>query len=183
MPNSARIAAFRSEPLEIRMFYVGHGEAILIVFPDRLAWIVEVGSSNGWPDNNTLGTRLAKYLSDEGLTLDAMIMAHAHKDHVGAVPALLEAGVYNYTSPLRQFRNESSSWDRKRTKAGNWSWHDAWWRRVKKDGDVEDMNRPGFTGDSISWEDGFMNKSTRYSPEVRERADCPRYGRHFEASR
>jgi len=32
------------------------------------------------------------------------------------------------------------------------------------------MNRPGFTGDSISWEDGGMNTTTRYSPEIRERA-------------
>ena len=138
-PNPARIAAFRSEHLEIRMFYVGHGEANLIVFPDRRAWIVEVGSSNGWPDNDALGALLAQYLFDEDLTLDAMVMAHAHKDHVGAVPALLEAGGYNYTPPLQLFRNESSSWDRTRTAAGNWSWHDEWWRRVNQDGDVEDF--------------------------------------------
>jgi len=138
-PNQARINAFRNEHLEIRMFYVGHGEANLIVFPDRRAWIVEVGSGNRWQDNNTLGALLAQYLVNEGLTLDAMIIAHAHKDHVGAVPALLEAGGYTYTSPLRLFRNESSSWDRRRTGAGNWSWHDEWWRRVNQDGDVEDL--------------------------------------------
>ena len=77
-PNQARIDAFRNEHLEIRMFYVGHGEANLIVFPDRRAWIVEVGSGNGWQDNNTLGALLAQYLVNEGLTLDAMVMAHAH---------------------------------------------------------------------------------------------------------
>ena len=109
-PKPARIATFCGEHLEIRMFYVGHGEVNLIVFPDRRAWIVEVGSGNGWPDNNALGALLAQYLVHEGLTLDAMVMAHAHKDHVGAVPALLEAGGYDYTSPLRLFRNESSSW-------------------------------------------------------------------------
>ncbi len=43
-PNPARIGTFRGEHLEIRMFYVGHGEANLIVFPGRRAWIVEVGS-------------------------------------------------------------------------------------------------------------------------------------------
>src|SRR5512143_114306 len=32
------------------------------------------------------------------------------------------------------------------------------------------LNRPGIPGDSISWEDGVMNISKRYSPEVRERA-------------
>ncbi len=138
-PNAARIAAFRGAHLEIRMFYVGHGEANLIVFPDRRAWIVEVGSGNGWTDNNALGALLAQYLLDEDLTLDAMVMAHAHKDHVGAVPALLEAGGYLYTSPLRLFRNDSSSWDSKITEAGNLTWHDEWWRRVNQDGDVEDV--------------------------------------------
>jgi hypothetical protein len=33
------------------------------------------------------------------------------------------------------------------------------------------LNRPGFTGNSISWEDGVKNKTTRYTPEVRERAE------------
>jgi hypothetical protein len=32
------------------------------------------------------------------------------------------------------------------------------------------VNQPGIPGDSISWMDEVMNKSTRYSPEVRERA-------------
>jgi transposase-like protein len=32
------------------------------------------------------------------------------------------------------------------------------------------VNRPGILGDSMSGEDGVMNKTTRYSPEVRERA-------------
>ena len=77
---------FRNEHLEIRMFYVGHGELNLIVFPDRRAWIIDVGSGNGWADNNTLGGLIAGYLTTEDLTLDALVMSHAHKDHVGAVP-------------------------------------------------------------------------------------------------
>ena len=32
------------------------------------------------------------------------------------------------------------------------------------------LNRPGITGDSISLEDGVMNTSKKYSPEVRELA-------------
>ena len=39
-----------------------------------------------------------------------------------------------------------------------------------KDSGFDSLNRSGFSGDSISWEDGVMNKTTRYSPEVRERA-------------
>ena len=137
-PGTARVTAFRNEHLEIRMFYVGHGELNLIVFPDDRAWIVEVGSGNGWKDNNALGALIAGYLGTENLTLDALVMAHAHKDHVGAVPALLEAAGYNRTSPLPLYRNGSATWDRKRTRAGNWTWHDEWWRRVNQDGDVED---------------------------------------------
>jgi hypothetical protein len=33
------------------------------------------------------------------------------------------------------------------------------------------MNRPGFAGDPGVREDGVTNRSTRYAPEVRERAD------------
>ena len=137
-PRAARVTEFRDEPLEIRMFYVGHGELNLIVFPDRRAWIVEVGSGNGWSDNNALGALIAGYLAAENLTLDALLMAHAHKDHVGAVPALLETGGYNRTRPLPLYRNDSTSWDPKLTAAGNPTWHDEWWRRVNQDGDVED---------------------------------------------
>lgn len=32
------------------------------------------------------------------------------------------------------------------------------------------MNRPGFRGGSLTWENGAMSKSTRFSPEARERA-------------
>ena len=33
-----------------------------------------------------------------------------------------------------------------------------------------DMNRTGFLGDLITWEDGVMGRPSRFSPEVRERA-------------
>lgn len=36
-PSAARRAAFASSHLEVRMFNVGHGEAILIVFDDSQA--------------------------------------------------------------------------------------------------------------------------------------------------
>ena len=138
-PDPARIAEFRNGQLEIHMFYVGHGELNLVVFPDQRAWVIEVGSGNQWSVNDSLGVLLAQYLVTENLTLDVLVMAHAHKDHVGAVPSLLETGGYFYTSPLRLYRNDSTSWDRRRTAAGNWTWHDEWWRRVNQAGDVEDL--------------------------------------------
>ena len=131
-PDPARIAAFRNEQLEIHMFYVGHGELNLVVFPDRRAWIIEVGSGNHWPDNDSLGALLAQYLVRENLTLDALVMAHAHMDHVGAVPTLLETGGYFYTSPLRLYRNDSTSWDRRNCGTGsarNMKWRRNRWRR------------------------------------------------------
>lgn len=35
---------------------------------------------------------------------------------------------------------------------------------------LDGMTRPGILGDSKPWEDGVMNESQQYSPEVRERA-------------
>ena len=35
---------------------------------------------------------------------------------------------------------------------------------------VRKLNRPGFTGESICWENRAMNTQKRYSPEFRERA-------------
>ena len=58
-PNPARIAALRSEHLEIRMFYVGHGEANLIVFPDRRG-LSGAGSRPSWC-NMICGTVASRY--------------------------------------------------------------------------------------------------------------------------
>ena len=77
-PDAGRQATFQNSHLEVRMFYVGHGEAILIRFPDDRAWFVDAGSGGGrsWTTNDALGAGLSQYLQAEQLTLDALVMSH-----------------------------------------------------------------------------------------------------------
>ncbi|MGH9878817.1 MAG: ComEC/Rec2 family competence protein [Nitrososphaerales archaeon] len=75
--------------LEVRMFDVGAGEAILIIFPSSTAWLIDGGSTNGKIKNQETGEMLAQYLNDENLILTRIIASHPHKDHVGAVEYML----------------------------------------------------------------------------------------------
>ena len=89
-PKKARRSAFEKSQVEVRMFHVKDGEAILLVFPQRWAWLIDGGSSTSTNQNRILGEQLAKYLKDRQLLLQALVPSHPHKDHVGAVAFLLQ---------------------------------------------------------------------------------------------
>lgn len=90
-PSAARRAAFEREHLELRVFNVGDGEAILLVFPGRRAWLIDGGSGSGPARNERLGRELAAYLRQRGLVLHALVPSHPHRDHAGALAPLLRA--------------------------------------------------------------------------------------------
>ena len=92
------------------MFNLGDGEAILIVFPNRRAWLVDGGSGSGNKNNQKLGELLAAHLKERKLTLEALVPSHPHKDHVGAVAALLRARPA-MTDPLTIYRSVDATWD------------------------------------------------------------------------
>lgn len=90
-PTQTRRNSLAASHLEVRMFNVGSGEAVLVVFPNDRVWIVDCGSGNHWRgDNRILGQGLAAYLASERLTLEAMIASHPHIDHGGAFRWLLD---------------------------------------------------------------------------------------------
>lgn len=90
-PTQARKNSLAANHLEVRMFNVGSGEAVLVVFPNDRVWIVDCGSSNHiMGDNRILGQGLAGYLANEGLALEAMIVTHPHIDHGGGFRWLLD---------------------------------------------------------------------------------------------
>ena len=134
-PDAGRQATFQNSHLEVRMFYVGHGEAILIRFPDDRVWFVDAGSGSGrsWTTNNALGVGLSQYLQAQRLTLDALVMSHAHKDHAAAVPLLLQTPGYYFTNPLPLYRCQSNSWH------SNSGWKRDFWRAIRQDDDVLDQ--------------------------------------------
>ena len=109
-PGEARRATFAASHLEVRMFNVGGGEAILITFPNRHAWLVDGGCGSGDTKNQTLGQQLAAHLRANSLTLEALVPSHPHKDHVGAVASLLRAGP-PLADPLTVYRSDDPTWD------------------------------------------------------------------------
>jgi competence protein ComEC len=90
-PGGTRKKSFAQSHLEVRMFNVKDGEAILLVFPGKRAWLIDGGSGNGDAHNQTLGGLLATHLKTAGLKLEVLIPSHAHKDHAGALASLLRA--------------------------------------------------------------------------------------------
>ncbi|MCH7704088.1 MAG: MBL fold metallo-hydrolase [Planctomycetes bacterium] len=134
-PPAARKTSFQKSHMEVRMFNVAHGEAVVVRFPDNRVWLMEAGSGSGasWTTNNALGVALAKYLEDQGLILNALVISHAHKDHAGAVPKLLETGGYLFDDPISFYRSGSSSWQ---DKPGKVTWRTAFNNAIDSDGNV-----------------------------------------------
>jgi competence protein ComEC len=108
-PSSRRIADFNRSCLEVRMFNVGSGEAILIVLPDKQAWLVDGGSTNSPLRNEELGGKLARYLKSNKLKLTGLVPSHPHIDHVGAVATLLRARP-DFAKKLYYCRSEDATW-------------------------------------------------------------------------
>ena len=72
-PSQARLNAFAARHLEIRMFHVGHGECILVVFPNDNCWLVDCGSGTRSGSNEALARNVVNYLVSNGLQLDAIV--------------------------------------------------------------------------------------------------------------
>ena len=96
------------------MFHVGHGEAILIVFPGRRTWLIDAGCTNGKNKNEILGKRIRKYLKDNNLFLEAIIPTHPHVDHTLAMQWVLDPKSAQVAKPMTLFRSDDPAWDRKK---------------------------------------------------------------------
>lgn len=110
-PSAQRKAEFEQSFLEVRMFNVGHGEAILLVFPGKRAWLIDGGSSNSSSDNKKLGDGIVAYLEERGLSLEALVPSHPHVDHVGAVATILASGSARIAPSLVIYRSEDTTWN------------------------------------------------------------------------
>lgn len=108
-PDQRRRAAFRRSHLEVRIFNVGAGEAILLTFPDKRTWLIDGGATNSTPRNDLLGAQLAKYLKDNALILEALVPSHPHKDHAAAIAPLL-AKKPKLARKLMYVRSEDPTW-------------------------------------------------------------------------
>ena len=91
-PRAERRSSFQASCVELRMFNVGHGEAILVSFPGARAWLIDGGNTNNRTPNERLGQLLVRYLEDRNLTLEACVASHPHVDHAGALETILTSG-------------------------------------------------------------------------------------------
>lgn len=109
-PNAARRAEFEASHIEVRMFNTGHGEAVLVVFDNDCAWLIDSGCSNHPRRNEILGQQLISYLEQHSLTLETIVPSHPHIDHAGAFETILQSNSSQIASPLSIYRSDDSSW-------------------------------------------------------------------------
>lgn len=108
-PRANRRAAFEASHLEVRLFHVGHGEAILVIFGNNRAWLIDAGS-NSERRCKLLGERLIAYLDERDLTLEALVPSHPHRDHAGTFETILGSSSPRIASPLMIYRSADPSW-------------------------------------------------------------------------
>ena len=102
-PTQTRKSNFSKSHLEVLMFNVDRGEAILLVFPGKRAWLIDSGCRNHPTPNGKLGNALAQHLVDHDLTLEVIIPTHPHIDHGGAFKTILESSAKK-TTPVTMYR-------------------------------------------------------------------------------
>ncbi len=82
--------------LELTSIDVGQGDSLLLVFPEGARMLVDGGGllQFGKPRKSNLDIGedvVSPYLWTRGIkTLDVVVATHAHEDHIGGLPAILE---------------------------------------------------------------------------------------------
>lgn len=107
-PRAERRSSFEASCVELRMFNVGHGEAMLVIFPGARAWLLDGGNTNNRTPNERLGQLLVRYLEDRKLTLEACVASHPHVDHVGALETILTSGSTALAPTVTVYRGEDA---------------------------------------------------------------------------
>ncbi|MCP4689895.1 MAG: DNA internalization-related competence protein ComEC/Rec2, partial [Desulfobacterales bacterium] len=82
---------FPRDKLTVDFLDVGQGDATLITFPDGTHWLIDAGGSNN-PRYNVGERIVVPVLRSLGVKRIAkLILTHPDRDHVGGVPAVLQA--------------------------------------------------------------------------------------------
>ncbi len=110
-PKERRDRFETAKPLELRMFRVEKGEAILLTFSNGRAWLIDGGNSRGKSGNELLAEALQEYLEKNDLKLEACLASHSHFDHIGAYTYLLGSGSSALKTPVKMYRGEAK-WGR-----------------------------------------------------------------------
>lgn len=86
-PSGSVLQAFRASSVEMRVFNVGPGEAILLSLGSRT--VLFDGGAIVKKSNASLGRALLAYLVARNLKLGAIVATHPHVDHLNALATIL----------------------------------------------------------------------------------------------
>ena len=94
-PSVADRQAFRADAIEIVMYFVGSGDAI-VISPGNNAILVDGGSGSGSNRNDNLGAALGGKIDQQSLR--AIVASHPHRDHTN-FHSILATGFSGLFSP------------------------------------------------------------------------------------
>ena len=100
--------AFWNDAIEVAMYYVGQGEAIVVSRGNR-AVLVDGGAGAGSTRNDAIGDRLAGRLGPGSLR--AIVASHPHTDHTNFHPVLAVRHGDRFTAGARYFDNATPAAD------------------------------------------------------------------------
>jgi competence protein ComEC len=86
-PSATLLTQFRQQAMQMTVFNVGPGEAILLRLGN--SGILVDGGARVIKRNSTLGQALRGYLIGQGVRLMAIVASHPHVDHLNALETLL----------------------------------------------------------------------------------------------
>ncbi len=108
---------FRQDALEITMYSVGDGEAIVVSQGSRAILVVGCSGSRK-KRNDSLGTALGSRL-DAG-TLHAIVASHPHQDHTNFYPVMVTNHADRFAAGAEFFDNATPGADSAWTNLKNW---------------------------------------------------------------
>lgn len=83
--NASPALLERTDKIEMVAFDFGSGDAVVLLEPDRRAWVFDAGSQ--WQGRTVLGS----FLRSKGIQrIDGMVLSHGSVHHAGGMPPLME---------------------------------------------------------------------------------------------
>ncbi len=105
-PNAAQRRTFRDNAIQITMYSVGDGEAIVVNRGDHRV-LIDGGANARRKRNDELAASLSARLPPRSLC--AIVASHPHQDHTNTYPAMIADHKSRFDTPAFYFDNDTSA--------------------------------------------------------------------------